>query len=75
MLPRYRGLSFRLMQGLGGAAGLVIPRAIVADLYSERDAAKVFSLLMQVMAIAPIVAPPLGSVLLGTLGWSAIFGY
>ncbi|MEQ9891226.1 multidrug effflux MFS transporter [Pectobacterium aroidearum] len=64
---------FRLMQGLGGAAGLVIPRAIVADLYSERDAAKVFSLLMQVMAIAPIVAPPLGSVLLGSLGWSAIF--
>nr|UKE83516.1 MFS transporter [Pectobacterium sp. PL152] len=63
------------MQGLGGAAGLVIPRAIVADLYSERDAAKVFSLLMQVMAIAPIIAPPLGSVLLGSLGWSAIFWY
>lgn len=64
---------FRLLQGIGGASGLVIPRAIVADLYAEREAAKVFSLLMQVMAIAPIVAPPLGNVLSGTLGWQAIF--
>lgn len=64
---------FRLLQGIGGAAGLVIPRAIVADLYAEREAAKVFSLLMQVMAIAPIVAPPLGNLLSGTLGWQAIF--
>lgn len=66
-------VSFRLLQGIGGAAGLVIPRAIVADLYAERDAAKVFSLLMQVMAIAPIVAPPFGSILLVAFGWSSIF--
>ncbi|MFP9229691.1 multidrug effflux MFS transporter [Pectobacterium cacticida] len=66
-------IFFRLLQGLGGAAGLVIPRAIVADLYSERDAAKVFSLLMQVMAIAPITAPPLGNLLLASQGWQAIF--
>ncbi|WP_252317929.1 MULTISPECIES: MFS transporter [Symbiopectobacterium] len=64
---------FRLLQGIGGAAGLVIPRAIVADLCAEREAAKVFSLLMQVMAIAPIVAPPLGNLLSGSLGWQAIF--
>lgn len=64
---------FRLLQGIGGAAGLVIPRAIVADLYAEREAAKVFSLLMQVMAIAPIVAPPLGNLLSGSLGWQSIF--
>ncbi|WP_240354633.1 MFS transporter, partial [Pectobacterium brasiliense] len=41
-------------------------------LYSERDAQSVLAA-HAVMAIAPIVAPPLGSLLLGSLGWSAIF--
>ncbi len=63
----------RLMQGLGGAAGLVIPRAIVADLYTPRDGAKVFSMLMQVMMVAPIAAPPVGGLLLSLFGWRAIF--
>ncbi|MGI6246843.1 MAG: multidrug effflux MFS transporter [Pseudochelatococcus sp.] len=63
----------RALQGLGGAAGLVIPRAIVADLYERRDGAKVFSLLMQVMMVAPVAAPPIGGLLLAILGWRSIF--
>ncbi len=66
-------LLARALQGLGAAAGLVIPRTIVADLFAPRDGAKVFSLLMQVMMISPIAAPPLGGLLLGVLGWRAIF--
>lgn len=63
----------RVLQGLGGAAGLVIPRAIVADLYEPREGAKVFSMLMQVMMVAPIAAPPIGGMLLGLFGWRSIF--
>lgn len=63
----------RALQGLGGAAGLVIPRAIVADLYERRDGAKAFSLLMQVMMVAPIAAPPIGGLLLAAFGWRSIF--
>lgn len=63
----------RALQGLGGAAGLVIPRAIVADLYEPRDGAKAFSLLMQVMMVAPVAAPPVGGLLLAAFGWRSIF--
>lgn len=63
----------RFVQGLGGAAGLVIPRAIVADLFEERQAAKVFSMLMQVMAIGPIIAPLLGGFFVSHGHWAAIF--
>lgn len=63
----------RVLQGLGGAAGLVIPRTIVADLYEPREGAKVFSMLMQVMMVAPIIAPPIGGLLLWLLGWRSIF--
>jgi MFS transporter, DHA1 family, multidrug resistance protein len=63
----------RALQGVGAAAGLVIPRAIVADRFEGRQVAKIFSALMQVMMIAPIVAPPVGGLLLAAIGWQAIF--
>lgn len=66
-------MTGRVLQGVGGAAGLVIPRVIIADLYRPREAAKAFSLLMQVMMIAPIIAPPIGGMLLSLAGWQAIF--
>ncbi len=49
----------RALQGLGAAAGLVLPRAIITDRYQGREVAKLFSALLQVMMIAPIVAPPM----------------
>ena len=66
-------LAGRFLQGLGGAAGLVIPRAIVSDIYEARESTKIFSLLVQIQSISPILSPPLGGVLLAAFGWQAIF--
>ncbi|HEY8551437.1 MAG TPA: multidrug effflux MFS transporter [Vicinamibacterales bacterium] len=66
-------LAARLAAALGGCAALVIARAVVRDLYAVQDAARVFSILMLVMGIAPILAPPFGALLLEHLGWRAIF--
>lgn len=66
-------LAARFVQALGAAAGLVTPRAIVADLCDLDESSRIFSLLMQVMMIAPILAPLLGGYLLGHGGWQFIF--
>jgi DHA1 family bicyclomycin/chloramphenicol resistance-like MFS transporter len=63
----------RLAQALGGCAGIVIARAMVRDLFHEREAARVYSHLMLVMGVAPILAPVLGAYVLEVAGWSAIF--
>ncbi|MCL7713839.1 multidrug effflux MFS transporter [Stenotrophomonas mori] len=66
-------LAARLLQALGAAGGLVTPRAIVADRCSMSESSRIFSLLMQVMMIAPILAPLIGGYLLGHGGWRFIF--
>src|ERR1700736_6603607 len=53
-------VTFRLLQGLAGAAGIVIARAIVRDLYVGSAAARYFSRLILIFGIAPILAPVLG---------------
>nr|SAY44684.1 Bicyclomycin resistance protein [Serratia marcescens] len=63
----------RFLQGIGGAAGLVIPRAIVADLYDAHQSAKIFSVLIQIMMIAPVAAPIAGGALLSLFGWRSTF--
>jgi DHA1 family bicyclomycin/chloramphenicol resistance-like MFS transporter len=50
-------VMFRFLQGLGAAAGTVIPRAVVRDLHTGVDAARLMSLLMLVFSISPILAP------------------
>jgi DHA1 family bicyclomycin/chloramphenicol resistance-like MFS transporter len=64
----------RLLQGLAGAGGIVISRAVVRDLYEGRDAVRFFSLLMLIMGVAPIVAPVAGGQLVGAVGWRGLFG-
>lgn len=66
-------LLARFIQALGAAAGLVTPRAIVTDLCNTTESAKIFSLLMQVMMIAPILAPLVGAYLLQLGDWHLIF--
>lgn len=66
-------LAARFLQAIGAAAGLVAPRAIVADLCDVKSSAKIFSLLMQVMMIAPVVAPMMGGFMLEHGGWRGIF--
>ena len=63
----------RFMQALGGCAGMVLARAIVTDKCDTIGAAKVFSQLMLVMGLAPILAPVLGGFLVNTTGWRSIF--
>ncbi|MER7207026.1 multidrug effflux MFS transporter [Streptosporangium sp. NPDC000239] len=66
-------IGFRLVQGLAGAAGLVIARAMVRDLFDGDEAAKVFSLLMLVGGLAPVVAPLAGGQLARFTDWRGMF--
>lgn len=66
-------LVLRLLGGLAGGAGLVISRAMVRDLYSGRDAARMFARLLLVSNVAPVVAPLVGALLLGLIGWRGLF--
>jgi DHA1 family bicyclomycin/chloramphenicol resistance-like MFS transporter len=63
----------RVAQALGGCAGAVVSRAVVRDLFSSQEMARVLSLMTLVMGMAPILAPMLGSVVLSLAGWRAIF--
>jgi DHA1 family bicyclomycin/chloramphenicol resistance-like MFS transporter len=63
----------RVVQAMGGAAGMVISRAVVRDHYSTQEAARALSMLMLVMGIAPILAPLVGAQVLTLAGWRGIF--
>lgn len=66
-------IASRFLESLGCCAGVVVARAIVGDRYGARDAARVFSTLMLVLAVAPLLAPTLGATLLTVGGWRFIF--
>jgi len=63
----------RLVQGMGGAAGIVISRAVARDLFEGRELAKFFSLLMLVNSLGPVVAPTLGAIVLHWTTWRGVF--
>jgi len=66
-------VGFRLVQGLAGAAGIVIARAVVRDLYIGSAAARYFSRLILIMGLAPILAPVIGAQVLRFTSWHGIF--
>ena len=66
-------IAFRAVQGLGGGAPNVITLAVVRDLHTGAEAARLMSLLMLVFSVSPILAPVLGSLIIDAGGWSAIF--
>ncbi|WDF69908.1 multidrug effflux MFS transporter [Sphingobacterium oryzagri] len=66
-------IALRFLQALGSCAGMVASRAMIQDYYEPREAARVFSLLMLVIAISPILAPSAGAFLLNHLDWHYIF--
>ncbi|MET7690553.1 multidrug effflux MFS transporter [Streptomyces sp. NPDC005483] len=66
-------IGMRLVQGLAGAAGIVIARAVVRDLYDGLGAARLLSSLMLVSGTAPILAPVLGAQLLRLTSWRGVF--
>lgn len=66
-------IAFRFLQGLGGGAPAVIPRAIVRDLHTGTEATRLMSMLLLVFSVSPILAPLVGSVVVEAAGWRAIF--
>lgn len=66
-------IALRLLQALGGCAGMVISRAIVRDLCEPRMAAKAFSHIMLINGLTPMLAPLLGTWLLNYFTWHASF--
>ncbi|HYL18045.1 MAG TPA: Bcr/CflA family multidrug efflux MFS transporter [Burkholderiales bacterium] len=66
-------IVLRFAEALGGCAGVVVARAVVRDLFDEQESARMFSLMMLVMGVAPILAPLAGGYLLVRSGWRSIF--
>lgn len=66
-------IFFRLIEGIGASAAMVIPRAIVRDLHTGIEATRLMSLIMLVLSVAPILAPLTGSGLIVPFGWRAVF--
>ncbi|WP_406086087.1 Bcr/CflA family multidrug efflux MFS transporter [Streptomyces virginiae] len=66
-------IAFRLLQGLAGAAAIVIARAVVRDLYDGEEMARFFSTLMLISGAAPIIAPLIGGQVLRFADWRGVF--
>ena len=66
-------VAFRFVQGLGAAACMAVPRAVVRDLHTGHAAARMMSLLMLVFSVSPILAPLVGSGVIAVAGWRAVF--
>ncbi len=66
-------IAFRFIQGFGACPGMVVPRAVVRDLHTGTEAARLMSLLMLVFSVSPILAPLTGSFVIQWFGWRAVF--
>jgi DHA1 family bicyclomycin/chloramphenicol resistance-like MFS transporter len=66
-------IVLRLLQALGGCVGMVAARAMVRDLFEVKENARIFSTLMLVVAVSPIIAPTLGGYITSLLGWRYVF--
>lgn len=66
-------IALRLVQALGSCVGMVASRAIIRDVFPVNEIAKVFSKLMLVIAVSPIIAPTLGGYLVASYGWHVVF--
>jgi DHA1 family bicyclomycin/chloramphenicol resistance-like MFS transporter len=65
----------RVVQAVGGAAGMVISRAIIRDLYDRETAARMLAYMVTALVLAPMVAPLIGGVLNDLKDWRAIFWF
>jgi DHA1 family bicyclomycin/chloramphenicol resistance-like MFS transporter len=66
-------IAFRFLQALGGCVGMVAPNAIVRDVFPVEENAKIFSLLILILGISPILAPTAGSYIISSFGWPVVF--
>ncbi|MEJ7766224.1 MAG: multidrug effflux MFS transporter [Chitinophagaceae bacterium] len=66
-------IAFRFLQALGGCVGMVAPNAIVRDVFPVEENAKVFSLLILILGVSPILAPTVGSYVIAAFSWPVVF--
>lgn len=66
-------IGFRVVQALGASSGVVLARAMIRDLYEGDHAARMLSTLMTIMAVAPLLGPSVGGLILAVAPWQAIF--
>ena len=66
-------IAFRALQGVGASSVMVIPRAIIRDLHTGVEGARLMALVMLVISVSPILAPVTGSALIVPFGWRAVF--
>lgn len=66
-------IIFRFFQAFAASCGMVVNRAVVRDLFPPGETAKVFSKLILVMGVAPIIAPTVGGFVVEDWGWRAVF--
>lgn len=66
-------IAGRFVQGLGGAAMMVVPRAIIRDMYTGHAATRLMAAVMLVISVSPMLAPLVGSGLMAVTGWRGIF--
>ncbi|MEQ9208376.1 MAG: MFS transporter, partial [Pseudomonadales bacterium] len=63
----------RLLQALGGCVGMVAAQALVRDLFPVKKSAQVFSLIILVIAVSPMIAPTVGGYVTAAFGWHWVF--
>lgn len=66
-------IGIRVFMAFGGCIGMITSKAIVRDLFPPEETARIFSILMLIMGIAPILAPTLGGFMVAEFGWRSIF--
>lgn len=66
-------IAARVVQAAGGAAGVVLARSIVRDVYGHDGAARMISYLIMAMVAAPMIAPTLGGIVTDLAGWRSVF--
>jgi DHA1 family bicyclomycin/chloramphenicol resistance-like MFS transporter len=66
-------VAARFVQGLGGAAVMVVPRAIIRDMYTGPEATRLMALIMLVISVSPMLAPLAGAGVVALGGWRAVF--
>lgn len=66
-------IGMRVVLALGGCVGMVVSRAVVRDLFPVSEIAKIFSILMLIVGVAPILAPTIGGWVLTVSTWRTIF--
>jgi DHA1 family bicyclomycin/chloramphenicol resistance-like MFS transporter len=64
-------LVARFVQGIGAASAIVISRAVVRDISTGKDAARLMSLMTMIFTAAPVIAPSIGALLVSTWNWRA----